>query len=48
MAILEDQQLVNPAWRPHLLAATAYYLPPRTAPDSPLVQRARTAIRELR
>jgi hypothetical protein len=46
-ALFEDYRLVSPAWRPHLLAATVYYMKGPTDPDSPVMQRAREAVRSL-
>ena len=47
VAIFEDTQLVSPRWRPHLLAASTYYLPGSNQPDSPVMQKAREAISGL-
>ena len=41
-AIFEDYRLVDPRWRPHLLAAATYYIP--NGPDSPLALQARAAL----
>lgn len=43
-AIFEDYRLVDPRWRPHMLAASVYYLRGSGLPDSPVIQRAREAI----
>jgi hypothetical protein len=46
-ALFEDYRLVSPAWRPHVLAATVYYLKGPSDPDSPVMRRAREAVRAL-
>lgn len=46
-AIFEDLTLVDPRWRPHLLAAAAHWLPGSDSPDSPVLLRAREAVRTL-
>ena len=46
-AVFEDYRLVSPEWQPHMLATAAYYLKGSTDPDSPLMQRAREAVRSL-
>jgi hypothetical protein len=46
-ALFEDCRLVSPAWRPHVLAATVYYLKGPDDPDSPVMRRAREALRPL-
>ena len=43
-AIFEDYRLVDPQWRPHLLAASVYYVWRSGMPDSPIMLRAREAI----
>jgi hypothetical protein len=47
-ALFEDHRLVSPAWQPHLLAATVYYLKGPDAADSPVMRRTREAVRSLR
>jgi hypothetical protein len=46
-AVFEDVHLVAPRWRPHLLAASTYYVQGSQAPDSPLMQRARDAVKGI-
>jgi hypothetical protein len=46
-AIFEDYDLVTPRWRPHMLATAVYYLCGSGMPDSPVMQRAREAVRSL-
>ena len=46
-AIFEDADLVDPRWRPHMLAASAYWLPGTDSPESPVLKRAREAVRKL-
>lgn len=46
-AIFEDYSLVDAKWRPHMLGATVYYLRGSSLPDSPVMQQARDAIRNL-
>jgi hypothetical protein len=46
-AIFEDYALVEPAWRPHMLATAVYNLRGSRLEDSPLMQRAREIIRPL-
>jgi hypothetical protein len=46
-ALFEDCRLVSAAWRPHVLAATVYYLKAPDDPDSPVMRRAREAVRPL-
>jgi hypothetical protein len=46
-ALFEDFRLVSPAWQPHVLAGTVYYLKGSTDPDSGVIQRAREAVRAL-
>jgi hypothetical protein len=46
-ALFEDYHLVSPPWRPHVLAATVYYAKGPADPDSPVMQRAREAVRPL-
>ena len=43
-SIMEDYHLVNKAYRPHMLAASVYYLCGSTLPDSPVMERAREAL----
>jgi len=47
-AIFEDYALVDPAWRPHMLATAAYNLRGSQSPDSPLTERARDVVRPLK
>jgi hypothetical protein len=47
-AIFEDCRLVSPEWQPHVLAAAPYYIKGPTDPDSPVMQRARDAVRSMR
>jgi hypothetical protein len=46
-AVFEDLSLVLPACRPRMLAIAAVYLRGSTLPDSPLMVRAREAVRSL-
>jgi hypothetical protein len=46
-AIFEDYGLVDPAWRPHMLATAVYNLRGSGLEDAPLMQRAREVIRPL-
>ena len=46
-AIFEDFGLVSPAWRPHLLATSVYYLRGTNDPDSPVMKRAVEAVRKV-
>jgi len=46
-AIFEDLPLVGAAWRPHLLAATVYYLKGSAEPDLPLMTRAIDALHRV-
>ena len=46
-AAFEDIPTVSPAWRPHMLAASMLHIPSPTAPESPVVQRARDAVAGL-
>lgn len=46
-AIFEDIDHVAPAWRPHMLSAAMFYLQGSTLPDSPVMERAREAVRKL-
>lgn len=43
-SIMEDYHLVNKAYRPHMLAASVYYICGSTLPDSPVMERAREAL----
>src|SRR5207244_1127193 len=43
-ALFEDYELVSPAWRPRLLAASAHWLHGRQSEDSPVFQQAREAL----
>ena len=43
-AVFEDIALVRPAWRPHMLATSAYYLRGAEDQDSETVERARAAL----
>jgi hypothetical protein len=47
VALFEDQRLVSPAWQPYILPATVYFVKDSSAPDSPVMQRARDAVRSL-
>jgi hypothetical protein len=46
-AIFEDYGLVSPAWRPHMLATSVYYLRGAHDPDSKLMTRAVEAVRKV-
>jgi hypothetical protein len=46
-ALIEDLSLVSPAWQPHLLAATVYYLKGSSDPDPVPMQRAKEALHGL-
>ena len=46
-AIFEDYYQVHPSWRPHMLAASCYYLQSSKRPDSPLMLRARESVRSI-
>jgi hypothetical protein len=46
-ALIEDLPLVSPAWQPHLLAATVYYLKGSADPDPLPMKRAKEAMRAL-
>jgi hypothetical protein len=46
-ALIEDLPLASPAWQPHLLAATVYYLKSSSDPDPAPMKRAREAMRAL-
>ncbi len=46
-AIFEDFDRVSSEWRPHMLATAVYFLPGTSVPDSPIMERARHAVREL-
>jgi hypothetical protein len=46
-ALFEDYELVSPACRPRLLAASAHWLHGRQSPDSPLLREAREEIQKL-
>jgi hypothetical protein len=46
-AIFEDYRLVSPAWRPQMLATAMYHLRGTSAADSPLMHRAREAVRGI-
>jgi hypothetical protein len=46
-ALIEDLPLVSPAWQPHLLAATAYYVKGSTDPDPAPMKQAKEAMRAL-
>ncbi len=46
-AIFEDAALVDEKWRPHLMAASVYWLPGSDSPESPVFKRAREAVRKL-
>jgi hypothetical protein len=43
-ALFEDYELVTPAWRPRLLAASAHWLHGSQSEDSPVFQQAREAL----
>lgn len=47
VAIFEDYRLLSPAWRPYLLATAVYHLQGSTQADSPVMERAREAIRRI-
>ncbi|MBI3208781.1 MAG: hypothetical protein HYZ37_07755 [Candidatus Solibacter usitatus] len=44
-ALLEDVPLVSPAWQPHMVASTVYYLKGAGDKDSATMKRAREAMR---
>jgi len=46
-ALIEDLPLISPAWQPHLLAATVYYLKGSADPDPLPMKRAKEAMRAL-
>jgi hypothetical protein len=46
-ALFEDYEMVSPAWRPRLLAASAHWLHGPQSPDSRLLQQAREALRRI-
>ncbi len=46
-AAFEDMSTVSPSWRPHMLAASILHIPAPTAPESQIIQRARTAVAGL-
>ncbi len=46
-AVFEDYDRVSSEWRPHMLATAVYFLPGTSVPDSPVMERARHAVREL-
>ncbi len=46
-ALFEDYEMVSPAWRPRLLAASAHWLHGPQSPDSRLLQQAREALRTI-
>jgi hypothetical protein len=46
-AIFEDYGLVSPAWRPHMLATSVYYLRGSGQPDSKVMQQAVEAVRKV-
>jgi hypothetical protein len=45
-AIFEDYDLVSPAWRPHMLATSVYYLNGSQDPDSKLMTQALQAVKK--
>jgi hypothetical protein len=47
VAILEDLDLVNPSWRPHVLAAAVFSFWGSDRPDNPVMQKVREAVRKL-
>jgi hypothetical protein len=47
VAILEDLDLVSPAWRPHLLAAATYSFWGSDRPDNLVMQQVREAVQGL-
>jgi hypothetical protein len=47
-SLIEDIPLVSPAWQPHLLAATVFYMKGPEAPESAPVRQAREALKTLR
>jgi hypothetical protein len=46
-ALIEDLPLVSPAWQPHLLAATVYYVKGSSDPDPAPMKQAKEAMRAL-
>lgn len=46
-AIFEDYGLVSPAWRPHVLATSVYYLNGSNDPDSKLMTQAIDAVKKV-
>ncbi|MEM7454415.1 MAG: hypothetical protein AAF456_08660 [Planctomycetota bacterium] len=47
-AVMEDLPLVSNNWKPHMLAASTQYFCGATLPDSPVMERAREALNDLR
>ena len=41
VAIFENYELINPQWRPHLIAASSHYMHGTTMNDNPAVRRAK-------
>ena len=46
-ATFEDYDLVSPAWKPHLLATSVYYLNGSNDPDSKLMTEAIGAVKKV-
>ena len=47
-AIFEDYRLLSPEWRPNMLATSVYHLKGSTEADSPIMERAREAVRRIK
>ncbi len=48
VAVFEEYLHTTPAWRPRVLASSVFILKPSTAGDSPLLERSRQALAQLR
>jgi hypothetical protein len=46
-AAFEDIAIVSPAWQRHMVAASMLHIPAITAPESPVIQRAKEAVAGL-
>lgn len=46
-ALIEDIDLVNPEWQPHLVAASLYYVKGASDPEPPAMKRAREVLKAL-
>ena len=47
VSIFDDYERVSPAWRPQMLATASYHMRGSSAPNSPLMERARRVIMSL-